>query len=52
MLKKKVIVDIDKLKNIRNYLLDIDRTDYNGIVDGIEDVAYEIGSIILNNERI
>ena len=52
MLKNKVIVDIEKLKDIRNHLLDMDRTDWNDITDRVEDAVYEIGSIILNNERV
>ena len=52
MLKNKIVVDIDKLKDIRNHLLDINRSEYDDITDGIEEAVFEIGNIILNNERI
>ena len=52
MLKKKVLVSVDELKTIRNYLLNIDRTDYNNMIDEIDKVAYVIGNIIINEEKV
>lgn len=49
---KEIIVEVDRLKEIRDFLLAIDKTDYNEISDGIEKVVYTLAYMIVDGKKL
>lgn len=49
---KEIVVEIDRLKEIRDFLLAIDKTDYNEISDGIEKVVFTLSYLIVDGKKV